>query len=68
MVYRLCFPLNLVVAHDGPAIEFAVFRQFLAFVASVIFGFVVFLRALQRIVYAFDTSEYPEIIIDRKTC
>ena len=57
-----------MVAHDGPAIEFAVFRQFLAFVASVIFGFVVFLRALQRIVYAFDTSEYPEIIIDRKTC
>ena len=48
-VYGLRLSLALVVSHDDSAAEFAVFWQFLAFVADVMLCFIVFLRAVERI-------------------
>lgn len=67
IVYGLRFSLVLVVAHDDPAAEFAVFGQFLAFVTDVVLGSIVFLRAVKRVADALDAGEHPKILVNRKT-
>lgn len=59
--------LNLLVAHDDSAAEFAVFGQFLAFVTDVVLGSIVFLRAVKRVADALDAGEHPKILVNRKT-
>ena len=66
-VYGLRLSLALVVSHDDSAAEFAVFWQFLAFVADVMLCFIVFLRAVERVADALDAGEHPKILVNRKT-
>lgn len=56
-----------VISHDDSAAEFAVFWQFLAFVADVVLGSIVFLRAVKRVADALDAGEHPKILVNRKT-
>lgn len=58
--------LNLLVAHDDSAAEFAVFGKFLAFVADVAPVSVGFFRAVNRVADALDAGEHPKVLVDWK--
>lgn len=66
IVYGLRFSLVLVVAHDDPAAEFAVFGQLLVFVADVVIGSIVLLRAVKRIADVLDAGNHPKVLVDGK--